>query len=54
MTVTPVANWLSACRKSVAVSGVAVMFEVFEDIILGGVRGKSRAGDSGSVSDYAG
>jgi len=40
MTVTPVANWLSACRKSVAVSGVAVMFEVFEDIILRGVWGK--------------
>ena len=34
MTVTPVANWPSAWRKSVAVRGVAVIFGVFEDIIL--------------------
>src|ERR1700676_1487780 len=34
MTVTPVANWPSAWRKSVAVRGVAIMFEVFEDTIL--------------------
>src|SRR5271169_2480823 len=40
MTVTPVANWPSAWRKSVAVSGVAVIFEVFEDTILRGTLRK--------------
>src|SRR5271167_526897 len=42
MTVTPVANWPSAWRKSVAVRGVVLMFEVFEDNTLGGTLRKRR------------